>query len=34
MGRKAVTNYGMQFVQNWLQAKAAKTADDSQPPIR
>jgi len=24
----------MQFVQNWLQAKAAKTADDSQPPIR
>jgi hypothetical protein len=34
MGRKAVTNYGMQFVQSWLQEQAGKTGDDSQPPIR
>lgn len=34
MGRKAVTNYGMQVVQSWLQGQAGKTGDDSQPPIR
>ena len=34
MGRKAVTSYGMQFVQSWLHAQAGKTGDDSQPPIR
>jgi hypothetical protein len=33
MGRKAVLNYGMQFVQSWLQKRSEQTAGDSNPPV-